>query len=101
MALATVYVLPAEREPYPMAVLEAMSVGLVVVSPTAVWRRWLGDSCCGRVAEGAVEDLARAVRTVLAEECAYSRRARKPHAATSMCAVASQLFTVYRQAVDR
>lgn len=103
MALATVYVLPAEREPYPMAVLEAMSVGLpVVVSPDCGLAPVVRDSRCGQVAEGAVEDLARAVRTVLAEECAYSRRARETARRDfSMCAVASQLFTVYRQAVDR
>ena len=103
MALATAYVLPAEREPYPMAVLEAMSVGLpVVVTPDCGLAAAVRDSGCGQVAGGTVEELAAAVRTVLADAGAYGRRARETARRDfTMSAVASRLLTVYRQAATR
>jgi len=101
MAQASVYVLPAAQEPYPMAVLEAMSVGVpVIVCPDCGLAPAISDSGSGQVAEGTVEELAAAVRTVLANVGAYGRRAqetaRRDFALTT---VTDRLLTVYRQAV--
>lgn len=68
MAAADVYVLPSVREPYPMSVLEAMSVGVPVVVTTdcglaPVVRR--SDS--GIVAEPTVAALAAAVDAILGD----------------------------------
>ena len=103
MARATAYVLPAEREPYPMAVLEAMSVGLpVVVSPDCGLAPAIRDTGSGQVANGTVQDLASAVCTVLADADEYGRRARDTARRDfSMTAVANRLVAIYRQAIAR
>jgi glycosyltransferase involved in cell wall biosynthesis len=103
MARASAYVLPAEREPYPMSVLEAMSVGLpVVVCRDCGLAPVVSGSRSGQVAEGTVEDLAAAVRSVLADPYAYGRRARETARRDfAMSAVADRLLTVYRHAVTR
>ena len=86
-----------------MSVLEAMSVGLpVVVCPDCGLAPVVADSGSGQVAEGTVEDLAAAVRAVLADVGAYGRRARETARRDfAMSAVASRLLTVYRQAATR
>ncbi len=67
MARAKVYVLPSVDEPYPMSVLEAMSVGLpVVVTDTCGLAPLIAESECGIVvASDDVDSLSSAVRTIL------------------------------------
>jgi hypothetical protein len=67
MAAASVFVLPSVREPYPMSVLEAMSVGLPVVV-TDDWAAPLVDRThCGVVTDPEARALAAAVESILAD----------------------------------
>ena len=60
MAAASVYVLPSVREPYPMSVLEAMSVGLpVVVSADCGLAPLVERMRCGIVTKGRCQPLRR------------------------------------------
>ena len=66
MAAASVYVLPSVREPYPMSVLEAMSVGLpVVVSADCGLAPLVERVRCGIVTEGEMPAFAAAVKSIL------------------------------------
>ncbi|MEV6768613.1 glycosyltransferase [Nocardia sp. NPDC051030] len=68
MASAAVFVLPSVREPYPMAVLEAMSVGLpVVISPDCGLAPLVERTGSGIVTASAPAELAAAVGTLLAD----------------------------------
>ena len=68
MAAAEVYVLPSVREPNPMSVLEAMSVGLpVVVTNDCGLAQMVDESRSGIVADPAVPALAAAVESILAD----------------------------------
>ena len=68
MAAADVYVLPSVREPYPMSVLEAMSVGLpVVVTTTVDWRRWSSSRRAVGRRRRRVPAIAAAVECILAD----------------------------------
>jgi len=103
LSRASTYVLPSEREPYPVTVLEAMSVGVpVVVCGDCGLAAAVRESSSGQVADGTVDGLAAAVRTVLADADAYGQRARvTARRDFSMSAVADRLMTVYRQAAVR
>ncbi len=105
MAAASVYVLPAVREPYPMSVLEAMSVGLpVVVTRDCGLASLIEHSGCGVVTDPEVPALADAVATLLANEppCAgdggeNGRRTVQTH--QGMRAVADRLLDTYEDMV--
>jgi glycosyltransferase involved in cell wall biosynthesis len=103
IAQATLYVLPAEREPYPMAVLEAMSVGVpVVVASDCGLAPVIRDTSSGQVAAGSVEEFAAAVRTVLADADEFGRRASETARRDfAMGQVARRLLAVYEEAIDR
>jgi glycosyltransferase involved in cell wall biosynthesis len=101
MRRATVYVLPSVDEPYPMSVLEAMSVGLpVVVTDTCGLASFVRDHDAGLVTDDTVEGLADAVRTLLADpDRAAAMGARGGSAVRSersMAAIAQRLETFYR-----
>ena len=69
MAAASVYVLPSVREPYPMSVLEAMSVGLpVVVSADCGLAPLVDRVSCGIVTDGELPAFVAAVKTLLADQ---------------------------------
>lgn len=103
IAQGSAYVLPSEREPYPMTVLEAMSVGVpVVVCPDCGLAPAIGKSGSGRVADGTVDDLAAAVRAALADVDGYAMRARATARRDfAMSAVAERLLGIYREAATR
>lgn len=100
MAEANVYVLPAIREPYPMSVLEAMSVGLpVVVTRDCGLAPLIERTGCGVVTDPAVPALADAVAALLADDSLaramgeIGRRTAQRH--QGMGAVADRLLDTY------
>lgn len=105
MAAASVYVLPAVREPYPMSVLEAMSVGLpVVVCDDCGLAPLVEETRCGIVTDPAVAALVGAVESILADPArarAMGERGREAvHTRLSMRAVGDHLLETYAQLVD-
>ena len=105
MAAASVYVLPAVREPYPMSVLEAMSVGLpVVVCDDCGLAPLVEGTRCGIVTEPAVAALVAAVESILADPSrarAMGDRGREAvHTQLSMRAVGDLLLETYAKLVD-
>lgn len=103
MARASVYVLPADREPYPMAVLEAMSVGLpVVVCADCGLAPVVAASGGGIVADGSVTGLATAVATVLTDPDGYGARARAAAGNDfAMTSIGDRLLAIYRHTGGR
>lgn len=101
MRQATLYALPSVDEPYPMSVLEAMSVGLpVVVTDTCGLAPFVRDHDAGIVTDDTVESLADALRTLLADpDLAAAMGARGRDAVRSersMTAIAERLEALYR-----
>ncbi|MFB7882580.1 glycosyltransferase [Microbacterium sp. NPDC056057] len=100
MRRATVYVLPSVDEPYPMSVLEAMSVGLpVVITETCGLAPFVRDHGAGIVTDGTVDGLADALRTLLTDPAlAAATGARGRDAVRSECnmaAIAERLESFY------
>ena len=98
---ATVYVLPSVNEPYPMSVLEAMSVGLpVVITDTCGLASFVRDHEAGIVTDDTVESLADALRILLADPdraAAMGARGRDAvRSQRSMTAIAERLEAFYR-----
>lgn len=103
MAAASVYVLPSVREPYPMSVLEAMSVGLpVVVSADCGLAPMVERAECGIVVDGEPPAYAAAVKTLLADRLlarTMSERARRTaHHDFGMGVIGDVLLNVYDEA---
>ena len=101
MRQATLYVLPSVDEPYPMSVLEAMSVGLpVVVTDSCGLAPFVGEHDAGIVTDHTVESLADALRTLVADPeraAAMGARGRDAvRAERSMAAIAQRLEHFYR-----
>jgi glycosyltransferase involved in cell wall biosynthesis len=100
MAAATIYVLPAEREPFPMTVLEAMAIGLPVVMAADCGLAPLVQSAqCGVVVDGGATAFADAVGSLLADRprrVEMGERARKTaHNEFGMAAIGDRLTRVY------
>jgi glycosyltransferase involved in cell wall biosynthesis len=102
MAAASVYVLPSVREPYPMSVLEAMSVGLpVVVCADCGLAPVVRQARCGIVADLEMSALAAAVKSILGDRLrahAMGERARETaRSQFSMRAIGERLIDVYNE----
>ncbi|NHW47734.1 glycosyltransferase [Paenarthrobacter sp. MSM-2-10-13] len=101
MRKASVYVLPSVNEPFPMSVLEAMSVGVpVIVTDSCGLAPFIAESGAGIVSDSSVEVLSAAMRRFVEEP---GLRASAAAAAVglarerfSMYAVTSQLEDVYQ-----
>lgn len=105
MAAASVYVLPSVREPYPMSVLEAMSVGLpVIVTADCGLAPLLEETHSGIVTDPAVPAMAAAVESILtnpARAGAMGGQARETvRARLGLRAIGNRLLDVYTQVVD-
>jgi glycosyltransferase involved in cell wall biosynthesis len=103
MSEASIYVLPAVDEPYPMSVLEAMAAGLpVIVTDSCGLAPAVEESGAGIVVGDSADALTAALRRLLADQ--ELRRAMGEagrQAATgrfSMASIARELLTVYRRA---
>ena len=98
MARASLFVLPSVDEPYPMAVLEALSVGRgVVITDTCGLAPIIGASGAGVVADASSESLTAAVRGLLASDLAAVGAIARATAEEqfSMTAVGDRLEAVY------
>jgi glycosyltransferase involved in cell wall biosynthesis len=105
MAAAHVYVLPSVREPQPMSVLEAMSVGLpVVVTNDCGLASLVEQSRCGIVADPTVSALVKAVDEILVDRTAArsmgerGRRAVRNH--FGMQAIGDRLLEIYADVAE-
>jgi glycosyltransferase involved in cell wall biosynthesis len=104
MARAAVYVLPAVREPYPMAVLEAMSVGLpVVLSTDCGLAQIVQRSGCGIVVNDGLAAFTAAVREILADPGLAREMGERGQMLVrrefSMSAIGDRLIDVYSQTI--
>jgi glycosyltransferase involved in cell wall biosynthesis len=104
MAAASVYVLPSVREPYPMSVLEAMSVGLpVVVTDDCGLAPLIDRTHCGVVTDPDARALAAAVESILADRSlarAMGGRARETvRTELGMRAIGCRLVGAYTELV--
>jgi glycosyltransferase involved in cell wall biosynthesis len=104
LASADVYVLPAVREPYPMSVLEAMSVGLpVVVTDDCGLAPLVKHAQSGIVTDPSIAALAAAVEKILRDQSlahAMGQRGRSTvRTELSMHAVGDRLENVYSELI--
>ena len=104
LSRAALYVLPAVHEPYPMAVLEALSVGCpVVVTESCGLAPAIRELECGVVVDESRESLVQAVRALLADSSRLESLSQAAvQAARSVSAwsqVVDQLEQVYRSTV--
>ena len=100
MAAASIYVLPSVDEPFPMSVLEAMSVGLpVVITESCGLAETVRASGSGIVVDESEAALFEAMRTLIVDQRLrekMSAAARQTAAAVfSMDAIARDLAAVY------
>lgn len=100
MSAASIFVLPSVGEPYPMAVLEAMSVGLpVVVTDDCSLAPEVSRTGSGMVTSTDVPAIADAVRTLLTEPAIATRLGENARTAAEqsfgMRAVGDSLLQIY------
>lgn len=101
MRRATVYVLPAVDEPYPMSVLEAMSIALpVVITESCGLAGFVRSHDAGLVVGLTEKDLAGGLSTLLADPSTASAMGERGRRAVQqelgMSEVASRLADLYR-----
>lgn len=102
LAAADVYVLPSEREPFPMTLLEAMAEGTpAVITDGCMIAPKLAAAGGPIVTDGTPEGLARAVREILGSKDAAARIGDHSRALIesdfSISAVVDQLEQIYRR----
>jgi glycosyltransferase involved in cell wall biosynthesis len=99
MRRASVYVLPSIDEPFPMSVLEAMSVGVpVIVTDSCGLAPFIAESGAGIVCDSTVEGLSAALRRYVEEPglLASAAAVELTRDLFSMEGVTKQLEDVYR-----
>jgi len=100
MRSASVYVLPSVNEPYPMSVLEAMSVGLpVVVTNSCGLAGFVAENSAGAVVDATHDAVRQAISALLSDPDAARAAGERGRVAVqktkSMAAVADQLEELY------
>lgn len=101
LARAAVFVLPSVREPYPMSVLEAMSVGRPVVIHADCGLAPIVEAArCGIVVDGGPDVFAAAVRSILADRDAGRAMGDRGRTAArmdfGMGSIGDRLMNVYQ-----
>lgn len=101
MRRASVYVLPSVDEPFPMSVLEAMSVGVpVIVTDSCGLAPFIAESGAGIVCDSSVQGLSEALRRFVEEpglrESCSAAAVELARESFSMDGVTRQLEDVYR-----
>jgi glycosyltransferase involved in cell wall biosynthesis len=101
IAAASIYVLPSIDEPFPMSVLEALSVGTpVVVTDTCGLAPAIAQSGAGIVVDDTVKSLTAAIDDLLTDRAARERASAQAKSLAneqfSMTAVVDQLELAYR-----
>lgn len=104
MRRAGVYVLPSVDEPYPMSVLEALSVGRpVVLTDTCGLAGFVAEHQAGRVVDATAEQLSAAISSLLDDPDAAAATGIRGRAAVrtelAMPAIAERLAQRYSAAV--
>lgn len=106
MSRAGIFVLPSVDEPYPMSVLEAMSVGLpVVVTDTCGLAPLVARTGAGIVVDATLDSLVEAVRSLLADPQAAQQMGRTGQEVArrelGMETIAQTLESVYASCLAR
>ena len=101
MQQASIYVLPSVDEPYPMSVLEAMSVGLpIIVTDSCGLASFVDEHDAGAVVDHTLESLVSAMRTFLQDSGQASAAGARGRTAVrderSMAAIAKRLEALYQ-----
>lgn len=104
MRQCAIYVLPSINEPYPMSVIEALSVGRpVVLTDSCGLASFVADHEAGLVTDGSVDGLAQAITTLVADLDAADARGQRGRQAVraelTMSAIATQLVGQYSSAL--
>lgn len=106
LSVAQAYVLPSVNEPFPMSLLEAMSLALpaIITDSTGVSAAF-DSSGAAEVTDGTPEAMAQALREVLASKSAWQARSSRARQAIAQSyqaeSVARHLEEVYAQAINR
>lgn len=104
MSHSTIYVLPSERDAFPMSILEAMSLGVpVVVTPGCGLADHIAAVMAGVVADDSVDGLVHALRPMLEDPqytAALGRNAKRSALVDfNISDVASDLDKIYNSAI--
>ena len=105
LSAASVYVLPSVDEPYPMSVLEAMSVGLpVVVTAVNGLSRVVDELGTGLVTDGTVSQLTSGLEVLMNDPNLRSKMGARGREATferfSIAQVARRLESIYHASLN-
>jgi glycosyltransferase involved in cell wall biosynthesis len=105
MARASVYVLPAVREPFPMTVLEALMLGIpVIICADNGLAKFVSTDACGLVVDGSPQSFAQAISDLLSDPSrarGMGQRGRSAvQSAFSIVSVGRDLEQIYSQILE-